>query len=331
MVVKYSGIKIIIVCKKKMKLCHDIESNPGPEFVDQCKTVRGNFHQGNDQLFSMNAGKQCVGNSLVAIIFNAAVSCFRETWDSSKMDNILHLGNGLYSYIYSLLRKDLLLLNEIPSAISLGDKTYRLLYSESITGDVNMMASRDCYFPLLEALCYVKSEYNACLLTIFCNTVAIFFSENKVKLFDSHSRDVCGNRCSEGSSVLLEFSALENLVGYLQRFYSHSKIVPFELKGVNVTELTFKECGSNAVTRNKEEGDFHEGTKVRNTESKINKDCSADSGVGMIRQQKRRERKIETAEQRALRLQKVRERNQVQRQSESNNERKIRLDKGKSG
>lgn len=87
----------------------------------------------------MNAEKQCVGNSLVAIIFNAAVSCFTETWDSSKMDNILHLGNGLYSYIYSLLRTDLLLLNEIPCAISLGDKTYRLFYSESITGDVNMM------------------------------------------------------------------------------------------------------------------------------------------------------------------------------------------------
>ena len=198
--------------QKKMKLFNDIESNPGPVFIDECTTIRGTFHQGNEQLFGMNAGKQCVGNSLVAIIFNAASSCFTERWDSSKMDSILHLGNGLYSYIRSLLSEDLLLLSEIPTAVSLDDKTYRLFYSESITGDVNMVESRDCYFSLFEALRSVKTEYNACLLTIFCNTVAIFFSENKLKLFDAHSRDNRGNTCSEGTSVLLEFSGLETLV-----------------------------------------------------------------------------------------------------------------------
>ena len=96
------------------------------------------------------------------------------------------------------------------------EETYRLSYSESITGDVNMLESRDCYFSLLEALRSLKRRYNACLLTIFCNTVAIFFAEDKIKLFDAHSRDKWGNACSEGTSVLLDFSKLEKLINYLQ-------------------------------------------------------------------------------------------------------------------
>ena len=53
--------------------------------------------------------------------------------------------------------KDLLLLNEIPSALSLNEETYRLFYSESNAGDVNMLESRDYYFSLLEALRSLKN------------------------------------------------------------------------------------------------------------------------------------------------------------------------------
>lgn len=162
------------------------------------------------------------------------------------MDNILHVGNGLYSFIHSLIGEDFLLLNELPSALSIGNETYRLFYGESISGDVNMSETRDCYFCLFDALSSVKIEYSACLLTIFCNTVAIFFGNDEmIKLFDSHSRDMYGNVCSKGTSVLLEFSGLEELMCYLQRFYSSSIVVPFEVRGVNVTRLVSTECDVN--------------------------------------------------------------------------------------
>ena len=74
---------------KNIKLFNDIESNPGPVYVNELYTVTGCFHQGNEELFGINAGKQCVVNSLVAIIFNATASCFAETWNSTK--------NGQYS------------------------------------------------------------------------------------------------------------------------------------------------------------------------------------------------------------------------------------------
>ena len=95
---------------KNIKLCNDIESNPGPVYVNESCTVTGSFHQGNEELFEINAGKQCVVNSLVAIIFNATASCFAEAWNSTKMDNILRVGNGLYSYIHLSIKEDLLLL-----------------------------------------------------------------------------------------------------------------------------------------------------------------------------------------------------------------------------
>ncbi|KAL9978015.1 hypothetical protein ACROYT_G015489 [Oculina patagonica] len=191
---------------KHIKLYNDIETNPGPTYLTESNTISGTFHQGNEFLFGVNSGKQCVANSLVAIVFNAASSCFVKAWDSAKMDKILLLGNALYSHIHSSIGKDFLLLNELPSALALDHETYRLFYSESISGDVNMLQSEECYFSLSEALNIVKAGYSGCLLTIFCNTVAILFGDNRLKLFDSHSRDACGNACSEGTSVLLEFS-----------------------------------------------------------------------------------------------------------------------------
>ena len=64
-------------------------------------------------------------------------------------------------------------------------------------------------------------------------------------IIDAHSRDKWGNVCSEGTSVLLEFSRLEKLIDYLQRFYSCSRLVAFEVIGVHVTNLMFKEHGVN--------------------------------------------------------------------------------------
>ena len=149
-------------------------------FVDRSKNRRKNNVIMKVFVWLLQRVTEMVVNSLVSIIFNAIASCFTETWNSTKMDNILRVGNSLYSYIRLSIKEGLLLLSEIPSALCLDEETYRLSYSESITGDVNMLESRDCYFSLLEALRSLRRRCNACLLTIFCNTVAIFFAEDKI-------------------------------------------------------------------------------------------------------------------------------------------------------
>ena len=140
--------------------------------------MKGSFHQGDEELFGINAGNQCAANSIIALIFNTRTSgsCFEVGWDSGKMDSILQIGNSLYCYLHALTSKHHLLVSELPSTLLLNGETYRLFYGESISGDVNMRESEDCFFSLFEALSCVKIGYGACLLTVFCNTIAIFLA-----------------------------------------------------------------------------------------------------------------------------------------------------------
>ena len=55
-----------------------------------------------DKCWETVCSLQCAVHSLVAIIFNATASCFAEAWNSTKMDDILRVGNSLYSYIHLL-------------------------------------------------------------------------------------------------------------------------------------------------------------------------------------------------------------------------------------
>ena len=64
------------------------------------------------------------------------------------MDNILRVGNNLYSYLHASTGRDLLLLSEVHNILSIDDRAYRLMYGDSMSGDVNMSESRDCYFSL---------------------------------------------------------------------------------------------------------------------------------------------------------------------------------------
>ena len=46
----------------KLKLCYDIEKNPGPSFVnvDAAKTISAPYRPGNVAIFGRNAGQQCI-------------------------------------------------------------------------------------------------------------------------------------------------------------------------------------------------------------------------------------------------------------------------------
>ena len=229
-------------CLCKKLLSNDVEINPGPSFVNYSNTVRGTFDQGNEWLFGNNAGNQCVANSLIAVVFHAGINCF--SWDRGIMDRILHTGNSFYGYLKKCTGKDRLLLSELPSELSIDNECYILTYGESMAGEVNMLNGRDCYFSLFEALSCVRLEFSSCLLTIECNTVAIFFRNDVCKLFDPHARDIYGDVSISGTSVLLEFNNVEKLICYIQKFYSHMTVAAFELRGIDVVgNATFEFSG----------------------------------------------------------------------------------------
>ena len=181
-----------------LRMANDVEVNPGPtvyDVVDPSKTICADFSQSNTRKFGQNAGKQCVAMSLTAIIHNQITNV--NAWDSSFLNVVLFAGNSLYTCINKSTNKTFLLLTDVPEMLSVSDKIYYLQYSDSYAGDLFRTTNNLPYYSLENALnsLFLNSElnYQHCLLTIDCNTVAIFkTTEGNFKIFDSHSRDSYG-------------------------------------------------------------------------------------------------------------------------------------------
>ena len=224
-----------------LRLSNDVEENPSTtifEIMNSNNTVYAEFSQGSQSKFGDNAGKQFVAMSLTAIIFKY-IKHFCN-WNSSNLNNILFHGNCLYGCIKGSVNKDFLLLTDVPSMVSINDKTYALTYRESLTGELFMTCHAGPYVCLKNAFTNLffglETNYECCLLTIDCNSVAVFkMSDNTSKIFDSHSRDLYGMPCFSGRCVLLTVESLENLKLFFQIISPLKSWIPFEIKGVSVT------------------------------------------------------------------------------------------------
>ena len=149
----------------------------------------------------------------------------------------MNLGNQLYSTLSRLSRQMYLLLDELPTMITVDDTDYSLELSQSYTGNLHlpvMNESIQFVMPLDSALEQLQQEaFDSFLLTIECNTVSIFTESNSVvKVFDSHARDSFGMPHPHGTCVLLEFHSVRNLIEYFKFLYRPDVI--YEIKGVKV-------------------------------------------------------------------------------------------------
>ena len=110
---------------------NDVEENPGPtifDITDPTTTVSADSSQRNEAIFGVNAGKQCGAMSLTAIIYHQIQDI--SLWTNSTLNNILVIGNNLYSSIRCSVRtNDYLLLTDVPDMVSTYDKVYSLQYS----------------------------------------------------------------------------------------------------------------------------------------------------------------------------------------------------------
>jgi hypothetical protein len=114
-------------------------------------------------------------------------------------------------------------------------------YSDPFGGDLFMEAATLPYYLLENVLNNIFGDthlnYQHCLLTIDCSTVAIFKSaEGNFKIFDSHSRDLYGIPHPFGKGILISVKDITNLVTYLQNIAPQGNVTLFEIRGVTATE-----------------------------------------------------------------------------------------------
>ena len=102
-----------------IRQANDVEENPGPtifDVIDPTRTICAYCSQGNEALFGENTGKQCVAMSLTAIIYHHIEDI--NLWTSSILNNILTIGNNLYTSIRcSVQTNDYLFLTDVPCIV----------------------------------------------------------------------------------------------------------------------------------------------------------------------------------------------------------------------
>ena len=314
-----------------LRLSNDVETNPGPtvyDIVDPTTTVCADFNQGNSR-FGFSAGKQCVAMSLTAIVCNQLETV--STWNSSSLNTILENGNNLYVYISNSIGKDFLLLTEVPEMISLSNNIYTLQYSESYAGSVFMTVSNEPFIALEDALnkMFLSSQldYNFALLTIGCNTVAIFkITEVAFKVFDSHSRDIYGMPHSFGKCVLLTIFNIPDLVAYFQSISGQvGGNLPYEIIGVSVSFNAAEKLDVNkSSSPNKKEQSPNKCNQTTKSQQDITSERSGKE-LTKIQQYYQQRLKNETPEQREKRLSRQREYKRKQRASQSSESRAEKL------
>ena len=124
-----------------LRLSNNVEENPGPrtinDIVDCTYTIHADFNQGNELMFGMNAGKQCVAMSLYTIVYKEIKSV--NIWDRMMLNSILICGNSLYGVISQSINKSYLLLTDVPEFVDIENDVFNLQYSHSISGALHMI------------------------------------------------------------------------------------------------------------------------------------------------------------------------------------------------
>ena len=332
-----------------LRLSNDVEENPGPrtinDIVDCTYTVLADFNQGNELMFGMNAGKQCVAMSLCAIVYKEIKSV--NIWDRLILNSILICGNSLYGIISQSINKSYLLLTDAPEFVDIDNHVFNLQYSDSFSGALHMTGDSLPHVTLEHALneVFFSLHYNSCLLTVGMNTAAIMMPFPGVfKVFDSHSRDVFGRPSALGYCVLISVEGVENLGEYFQLTSRSNALVSFELKGVTCIDNDMRaELPARVITNNSkkirrqnesnEQREFRLAKKREYNNSNKAKRQNETTEQREARLLKMREYKSskkgtktnETADQREARLAKMRKYNMLKRQNETAEQREARL------
>ena len=183
----------------------------------------GSFHQNDKRFIDQSRGFQCTCNALCMLVCD-------DIQNSLVLDKILYDGDALYNKTVNNLKAQgkfvhsLLSLEEIPDALEIETEQF-FVEKQSITCGTLVNTSEDNALPTLH--CTLEAAFikaTSVLLIIGAVCSAVRKRNNSYIFFDSHSHGENGLSSSDGTSILMIFSCLEDLIAYLYAFYESMRI-----------------------------------------------------------------------------------------------------------
>ena len=201
--------------------------------------IYGSFHQNDKRFSKLSRGFQCTCNALCMLTYS---SC-HEIDNSLVLDQILYDGDTLYKRTINSLKAQakfvhsLLSLEEIPDIIEI-EKGQFTVEKQPIVSGILVNDYEEQGLPTLH--CALQSAFTrapSILLVIGAVCSAVSKKNDLYVFFDSHSHGKNGFSASDGSSILMNFFCLEDLISYLYALYDSMAIdmsLQFDLMPVTV-------------------------------------------------------------------------------------------------
>ena len=182
--------------------------------------VFGSFHQNDDRFSLHSRGFQCTCNALCILSY----SLCHDVDNSLILDKVLCEGDTLYQTVISRLKSDgnfdhrLLSLDEIPYDFEVEIGKFTLEKLPIVCGP--LIDTQNIGLPTLhDTLQLAFMSVSSGLITIGAICSAVFKKDGMYMFFDSHSHGDNGLSSNDGSSCLITFASIDDLVTYMYAFY----------------------------------------------------------------------------------------------------------------
>ncbi|CAC5392239.1 unnamed protein product [Mytilus coruscus] len=180
--------------------------------VDKCVVPKFKLR---DKRFGMNAGKQCVSNCFTAVIYSKLKNV--RDWKTSHINDILVQGNLSYNSYHG--SKDFLLVSEMPTSIELFNSSFFVNFGDSINAiDSEIDTGFPFALPLNIGIENALIDADGCFVSVNGYTSLVIKQGIRLFYFDSHSRDLQGKICENGSSIVIELTDICHLYHILKEF-----------------------------------------------------------------------------------------------------------------
>ena len=238
-----------------LKRAGDIEENPGPiDNVCITKVVQGHFHQGDITRFdSETAGKQCVLNSVKALVYSQIKS--PALWTQNDMDQVLLEGDQLYQdrNITGYMAIDELFTCPY---VEFSKKHFFKIKQNGITKTLVMdhnisIDESDADSPYVYLDCAIDklastSSFRLSILIVKTSAIALICYQNMFYIFDSHSRDTRGKPVPLGTSILVQLKEKTDVANFLRIYFANHGCTISDCENVQITFVTINTITSKA-------------------------------------------------------------------------------------